>query len=609
VSSASVPRPDTGPRTVRLTLAVALILAAGLRFTGLSWGLQHPPHTDERVFVENVLAMLSARDFDHRFYEYPGLFFYVLRVVLDLLPGGTSDGPRPYLLARGVVAGFGVAAVALLYLWCARLFSRRAALLSAALLAVSPVAVETAHMVRPDVVLQAFVLLALLAFVRVESGAGLSADARAGVALGLAGAVKFSAVFLVPVYLARRLLSGGPVLRAVAVAGLVAVGVFIGTSPYAVLHLRDFLAGLTTQVSYHYEGARVPQSYLGMVWTYAGIWEKTLGPVGTALFLVGLWSERRRLREHAPWLLLPVVAVAVLATSDVHFDRFLLPFAVVGFALAGRGALALPQQFFPLAVVAALLPPLVESGLYVREVQKPSTRDQLLEWSRSLPEATRVLTTIDLLGLDIRRLEVLQVARPAGRAQVRWADVVALTARDDLALLQGLAVVKVFSQTSPHNGPDITVARVPASARDALHALPVATFPATASDNPGAVALATDGRLDTDWRTSRPQEPGDAFTVTFPTPHRPSAVELKLGQEWKLAARELRLELLTDAGWRTVRTLPGRPEVDLQHPARGGYSQLLLLPEPVAARGLRLVQTRRAARRWSIAELVAFAEP
>lgn len=609
MSSASETAPEPGPRTTRLILAGILILAGVLRIVGLSWGLRHPPHPDERVFVENVLAMLAARDFDHRFYEYPGLFFYVLRGVLAAVPGGTADGPAPYLAARAVVAGFGVAAVALLHLWCARLFGRRAALLSAALLAVSPVAVETAHMVRPDVVLQAFVLLALLAFVRVDRRALLSADVGAGVALGLAGAVKFSAVFLVPVYLARRVLQGGRVVRGIAVAGLVAVAVFILASPYAVVHLRDFVAGLTTQVAYHYEESRVPKSYAGMVWTYARIWEKTLGPVATALLLLGVWAERRHLRERAPWLLLPVAAVAVLATSDVHFDRFLLPFAVVGFAFAGRGAFALPTRFRALAAALALLPPLLESTFYLREVAKPGTRDQALDWSRGLPEATLVLTTIDPIGLDTRRLEVLQVARPAQPVQVRWADVVAFTPRDEAALLNGLSVVRVFSQTSPFNGPDITVARVPASARDGLYAAPVPPDRVTASDNGHLAALACDGRLDTDWRTSRPQQPGDAFTASFTEAHRLAAVELKLGQEWKLAARELRLELLTDAGWRTVRTVPGRPEVDLQHPARGGYSQLLLIPEPQAARGLRLVETRRAARRWSIAELVVMAEP
>ncbi|MGH9889245.1 MAG: hypothetical protein ACREBE_27170, partial [bacterium] len=88
-----------------------------------------------------------------------------------------------------------------------------------------------------------------------------------------------------------------------------------------------------------------------------------------------------------------------------------------------------------------------------------------------------------------------------------------------------------------------------------------------------------------------------------------AAVELKLGQEWKLAARDLRLELLTDRGWEGAAWVPGRPDVDAQHPARDGYSQLLLLRDPRPAQGLRVVQSRRAARRWAIAELRAYLLP
>jgi len=56
VSSANLPASEPGSRVTRLILALVLILAAALRFTGLSWGLRHPPHTDERVFVENTSA-------------------------------------------------------------------------------------------------------------------------------------------------------------------------------------------------------------------------------------------------------------------------------------------------------------------------------------------------------------------------------------------------------------------------------------------------------------------------------------------------------------------------------------------------------------------------
>ena len=64
----------------RLALLLILTVAAVLRFTALGWGLQHPPHVDEEPFVHHTLAMLGRGDFDHAYYEYPGLMFYILAV-------------------------------------------------------------------------------------------------------------------------------------------------------------------------------------------------------------------------------------------------------------------------------------------------------------------------------------------------------------------------------------------------------------------------------------------------------------------------------------------------------------------------------------------------
>ena len=55
-----------------------LLLAAALRFTGLSWGLRHRPQLDERFYVANVGHMLNRGDLDHGFYQYPGFFYYLL---------------------------------------------------------------------------------------------------------------------------------------------------------------------------------------------------------------------------------------------------------------------------------------------------------------------------------------------------------------------------------------------------------------------------------------------------------------------------------------------------------------------------------------------------
>src|SRR5205823_2958577 len=160
--------------------------------------------------------------------------------LVRLLPHD-PPGPAAYLAARALVAAFGVASCALAARLAREVASPRAGLLAALLLAVSPVAVETAHMVRPDVVLQALCL----------------------------------AVLIAPSYLARRLVAPGPRWRGLLAAAGVALAAFVLASPYAVLHMADFVAGVRAQVGYHYqERGLSPVSYPRMLLFYLEVWPK-----------------------------------------------------------------------------------------------------------------------------------------------------------------------------------------------------------------------------------------------------------------------------------------------------------------------------------------------
>ncbi|MCU0242673.1 MAG: hypothetical protein MUF51_09665, partial [Vicinamibacteria bacterium] len=64
---------------------IILIIAAALRFTGLTHGLRHTPLIDERFFVEGSARMLSQGTLDPGFYEYPGLLMYILCLPLVFL--------------------------------------------------------------------------------------------------------------------------------------------------------------------------------------------------------------------------------------------------------------------------------------------------------------------------------------------------------------------------------------------------------------------------------------------------------------------------------------------------------------------------------------------
>jgi hypothetical protein len=604
----------------RAALAAILCLAAALRFTGLGWGLRHPPHMDERVFVESVFEMMRAGDLDHRYYEYPGLVFYLLWPLLRPL---AESGPSPtaYLLARALVAALGVLGCAALYPLGRRLHSPAAGLLAAALMAVSPVAVETAHMFRPDAVLQAACALALLSFARLDGGR--RAEAVAGIALGLAMATKFSGVLLLPSYLAARLLAPGPRLRRLALGAATAALAFAVASPYAILHARDFVEGVQVQLRYHYEEqVRAPVGYGAMLLEYGRVWLRGLGLAAAVVAPAGLETAARAWRRWLPALLLAAVFFAVLATSDVRHERFLLAPLSVGCLLAGAGAVRLggllerglgrplPAAVPVLGVALAALP-LRASASYAREMTEPLTRDIVLDWvAATVPGRARVLSSVPLLGLDPERLDVLLVPRlgPENRAQVLEADVVLSTSADAPEALAGLQPVFSTTPDSKYQGrTTVTAWSVPPALRPPYRTLAVEAGWLSASDSAQDLPAMCDGRAETLWRTAGPQQRGDWLAVTLPAPVVLGRVELVLGHEPRFAARQLRVELSADGrDWQPADALPGRAPAELQPPG-GEYSQVLLLSPPREARALRLVQTGLGwRRRWGVAELRLF---
>jgi hypothetical protein len=585
-------------------LAAILVAAAALRIAGLDWGLRHPPHGDESAFVVNVHRMIAEGDLDHRYYEYPGLFFYVLLPVLRMVMGTDPPTTAAYLAARAVVAACGVAAVGLQYVFARHLMAAGPALFSAALLAVSLVAVQTAHSVRPDVALQALYLVALVFTLRMDGRPG--ADARAGAALGAAAAIKFSGVFLVPALVARRLLVSGRRASGLLIAGAVAAAAFMIASPYSILHLGEFVEGVETQVSYHYEESPDPElvrSYGEMVALYLGIWARALGTPATALSILGLVAAARAPRRWGPLLLVPAAAIAVFATSQVRHDRFLLPALVVAFALAAAGwaeVVTVSRRLAVLVAVVALTLPLLASLRYVGDVSRPGTGDRAIDWAAAaLPPGSRVLTRLDL-GLDESRVEVFKVPRLDQRVRVLASDFVFATHRDDPGPLAGLVPVASFAPTGRYDGPPITAFAVPAALRPRRVPIPLDGATVTSSSGAATVRAAVDGNPETWWHTDEIQQAGDFFIVELGRETEISGVELALGTEPRFAARELQLQIRTRGSWIRAPWIHGRTRPEEQ---RLPASQTLLLLRPVRTEALRLLLTRNGGRRWGIADL------
>jgi 4-amino-4-deoxy-L-arabinose transferase-like glycosyltransferase len=598
------PPPDGRPtREVRrdaILLAAVLGLAAVLRFGALGAGLRHEPHVDERYFVENVGWMLAERDLDHRFDEYPALVFYLLAPVLAWF-GPPRFGPEAYLAARAVVASFGVASVGLVFVLGTRLSSRTVGLVAALLLAVSPVEVQTAHMVRPDVVLEAFVLVACLALLRV--GARTRGDVVAGGWLGAVAAVKFTGGLLVISYLARRLLTPGARWRGIAIAGLTSILVFGLCSPHTILDLRGGAAGLATQVGYHYDvRPRGEQSYLGMVATYGIVLERALGVVAVLLAVAGVWLARRDWRRWLPLWLFPLAIVAVFSTAEVHHDRFVVPALALVALTAAEGARRAAGRWVWVLGACAAAWPLAGSVDYVRGIRVPSTRDRALGWVEANVEpGALVVTTLPDLGVPRDRYRVLSIDGIDGaraRLLAAHADVAIGQAGVDDQVLAGLSRILGIEPTNRHAGPTLLLVRANPPVRYAPIDLRAARV--TTSEAPDRAGALTDGDPATSWTTSGPQG-SDWIDVVLPRPERIGRIELRVPGRGRLFGRNVHVSVEgADGALERVAVVSGAPPID---PGGTTDPRQVLLFEPVVTAHVRLTQVAEAGKAWGVAEL------
>ena len=189
-------------------LAVILAAGLGLRLWGVRQGLPYVYNIDEAThFVPKAVEMFQ-HGLDPHYFANPPAFTYLLHVMYAVWYGGGAGAQRAaelnptelYTLARVASALLGTASLWLLYVTGARLFSRAAGLLAAAILAVAFLPVFYSHLAVNDVPTLAPVTLALLGAAGVLRRGSVLDYALAGAGLGLACASKYTAgIVILPV--------------------------------------------------------------------------------------------------------------------------------------------------------------------------------------------------------------------------------------------------------------------------------------------------------------------------------------------------------------------------------------------------------------------------
>jgi len=240
-------------------LGAILVLALLLRLWGIKSGLPYVYDTDEdQHFVPHAIALLGHEG-NPNYFDNPPAYSYLLAIVYELYFGGRAalshafavNPTEVWVIARVITAVLGVLAVWLLYLIAQRLFDRRVALLSAALMAVAFLPVFYSKLALNDVPTLVPLEVSLWASAAILRGGRRRYYALAGLGLGVAAATKYTGgIVILPLVAAiwfqdradRRTLA-----RNTALAAAVAVLAFVICDPYSLLAFTAFKAGLAIQ--------------------------------------------------------------------------------------------------------------------------------------------------------------------------------------------------------------------------------------------------------------------------------------------------------------------------------------------------------------------------
>lgn len=365
-------------------LAIVLV-AAAMRFTGLSLNMPFIYHPDEPNNLAVVQQMVRSGTADPATFLYPSLFYYLhvpgqLAVqaisgqlstfAMQSMGNGFTPQPAAFLAGRVTTACLGTALVV-----CTMLLTREitrscwATLLTGALAAFNPLLVAQARMMTPDTPVALAVTLALIAAVRVANGAALPGYVLGGVMTGVAASLKYNGglvgLAIAAGHFVNRGLSASHLGRLV-LAGLVSIAAFLLTSPFLVLDFPGSTAGVLTQMHIYRTGHPGFEGHALTV-NLAWLWAIFGAPV---LLIAASVFYPARLRL-IPIAVFAAAYFALLSIQVVRFERNLMPLVPALIVLIGMGFESIrmllfrrkPQSLLRDALLVALVAAVVAPGL------------------------------------------------------------------------------------------------------------------------------------------------------------------------------------------------------------------------------------------------------
>jgi hypothetical protein len=393
-------------------MAVALVL----RLHGLRFGLPALNDPDELMFEMGSVRMLSGPTLNPGWFGHPATTTIYLLAVLNALvfAGGWVLGawPGPKAFTDAIYFDPGIAilpgrlamvAIALWSIWLTWRLARglageRVGLAAAAVLAVNPLHIAYSQIIRSDIMAVCFMLLVLLAALRIARGGGRRDHLLASVWLGLAIVTKWPfAVAGVGVAGAYALLLLDRRVRLPEAArklvgfGLASLAFGLIASPFILLDYPTLLMNLAGEAQEHHLGASSGSPLANAWWYLSGPMLGSLGWAGALLAVIGIPVMMRNREASAIVAPVAVVFFVLICAQRLIWERWTLPLTPALSLLAGMGLVWLYDLLRPhlapavrhglvAALVLAVVVPQVVTAASAARVRRHDTRQQATAW-------------------------------------------------------------------------------------------------------------------------------------------------------------------------------------------------------------------------------------
>lgn len=387
--------------------AVIMVVAAGLRYLGIQWGLPNELHLfsyhpDEFHSLRGVFSLIMG-DLNPHFFNYGSLYLYLVGFSCLLLSGGqlavSGFEQLPRLLPTWTLVGREVSLVAAVltvlavYALARTIAGHRQGLVAAALCAVFPLHVLHSRYATVDVTQALMTTLALLLAVRIYQDPRRRNYVLAGLAVGLAASAKYNGALVLVGPICAHLLAlrqpDGPAPPARCLWWLVvmaAVG-FLLTSPYTVMDWANAKHDIIYEIQ-HMRDGEWPAREADPSGHWFHVVHLTMTTLGATIFaLFGAWALLRDRRYRNPTLILVLFAVLwllMIGSSGVRYGRYVMPIVPVVAVLAAASPLLVWRNKAELKLAAVLAIGALlganayHSALLSYEMMQPDDRDRTL---------------------------------------------------------------------------------------------------------------------------------------------------------------------------------------------------------------------------------------